>query len=55
MLKHQAMALIENSEVSDEYKNNIKKIYNALKQFESIEQSLVPNDSLLREFLGAEK
>ena len=55
VLKHQAMDLIENSEVSEEYKADIKKIYNALKQFESIEQSLVPNDSLLREFLGVEK
>ncbi len=55
VLKHQAMDLIKNSEVSDEYKNDIKKIYNALKRFESIEQSLVPSDSLLREFLGAEK
>ena len=53
MLKHQALDLIANSEVSDEYKNDIKKLYNALKRFESIEESLVPSDSLLREFLGA--
>lgn len=55
VLKHQAMALIENSSVSEEYKSDINRIYNALKRFNSIEQSLVPDDSLLREFLGAEK
>lgn len=52
VLKHQAMELIENSEVSEEYKADIKKIYNALKQFENIDEKLVPQGSLLREFLG---
>ncbi len=52
VLKHQALALIEKSEVPDEYKTDINKIYNALKQFENIEESLVPENSLLREFLG---
>lgn len=55
VLKNQAMKLIENSQVSDEYKADIKRIYNALNRFEDISQSLVPEDSLLREFLGAEK
>lgn len=52
VLKHQAMELIETSKVSDDYKGDIQKIYKALKRFEDIEQSLVPENSLLREFLG---
>ena len=55
VLKHQAMDLIEKSDVSNEYKSDIKKIYNALKQFENIDETLVPQGSLLQEFLGAEK
>jgi hypothetical protein len=44
--------MLENSEISDEYKNDINKITKSLKKFENIDESLVPEDSLLREFLG---
>lgn len=55
VLKQQALKMLENSEFSEEYKSDINKITKSLKRFENIEQSFVPNDSLLREFLGAEK
>ncbi|MBO5943771.1 MAG: hypothetical protein J6Q50_00580 [Clostridia bacterium] len=55
VLKQQALEMLENSEISEEYKSDIKKITKSLKRFENIEQSLVPTGSLLREFLGAEK
>lgn len=54
VLKHQALELIENSKVSDEYKGDIQKICKALNKFQNIDQSLVPENSLLREFLGTE-
>lgn len=52
VLKQQALEMLENSEISEEYKNDINKITKSLKKFESIDESLVPDDSLLREFLG---
>ncbi len=52
VLKHQALELIENSQVSQEYKAEINKIYNSLKKFENLPEALVPEASLLREFLG---
>ena len=52
VLKKQALEMLENSEISDEYKNDINKITKSLKKFENIDESLVPEDSLLREFLG---
>ena len=52
VLKQQALEMLENSEISEEYKSDINKITKSLKKFESIDESLVPDDSLLREFLG---
>lgn len=52
VLKQQALEMFENSEISEEYKSDINKITKSLKKFESIDESLVPDDSLLREFLG---
>lgn len=52
VLKEQAMKMIEGSEVPEEFKADVQKIYNALKRFNSIDISLVPENSLLREFLG---
>ncbi len=52
VLKQQALEMLENSEISEEYKSDINKITKSLKRFENIEESLVPDDSLLREFLG---
>lgn len=52
VLKKQAIEMLENSEISDEYKTDINKITKSLKKFENIDESLVPEDSLLREFLG---
>lgn len=52
VLKQQALEMLENNEISEEYKSDINKITKSLKKFESIDESLVPDDSLLREFLG---
>lgn len=52
VLKSQALPLLYKSEISDEYKDNAKKLCKALEKFEDINISSVPEDSLLREFLG---
>lgn len=52
VMKHQALKMISESEVSDEYKENIHNIVKALEQFNDIEENMVPENSLLREFLG---
>ena len=54
VLKQQALPLLENSEISDEYKSEAAKLRKSLELFEDIDISLVPQDSLLREFLGTE-
>ena len=52
VLKHQALRMIGEDDVSEEYKNDIYKIAKALEKFNDIEENLVPENSLLREFLG---
>lgn len=52
VLKSQALPLLYESEISNEYKDDAKKLCKALEKFEDIDISSVPEDSLLREFLG---
>ncbi len=52
VMKHQALKMISESDVPDEYKENIHNIVKALEQFNDIEENMVPENSLLREFLG---
>ena len=52
VLKSQALPLLYESEISNEYKDDAKKLCKALEKFEDINISSVPEDSLLREFLG---
>ncbi len=52
VMKHQALRMISECDVSKEYKENIKSIVNALEQFKDIDENMVPQNSLLREFLG---
>ncbi len=52
VLKHQALRMISEDEISQEYKDNIYKIVKALEKFNDIEENMVPDNSLLREFLG---
>lgn len=52
VLKNQALPLLYESEISDEFKDDAKKLRKALEKFESIDISSVPEESLLREFLG---
>lgn len=52
VLKSQALPLLYESEISDEYKDDAKKLCKALEKFEDINILSVPEDSLLREFLG---
>ena len=53
VLKHQALPLLKNSQVDDEFKKDIEKLTRALEKFNDIDENAVPKDSLLREFLGA--
>ena len=52
VLKSQALPLIYESKISDEFRDDAKKLCKALEKFENINISAVPEDSLLREFLG---
>ena len=52
VMKHQALRMISDCEVSEEYKEDIQNIVNALEKFNDIPENMVPEDSLLREFLG---
>lgn len=52
VLKSQALPLLYESEISDEFRDDAKKLCKALEKFEDINISSVPEDSLLREFLG---
>ena len=52
VLKHQALKMIGDSTVSDKYREHILTLVNALKQFNDIDEKYVPENSLLREFLG---
>ena len=52
VLKHQALKMIGEDCISDEYKNDIQKIVTALEKFNDIDENMVPSNSLLREFLG---
>ena len=51
-LKNQALPLLYENELSEDFRVDAKKLMNALEKFETIEVSKVPEDSLLREFLG---
>lgn len=52
VLKHQALSLLSDSNISDEFKAEAKRLCKALEKFDDISEKLVPVDSLLREFLG---
>lgn len=52
VLKKQALVLLKDSEISPEYRADAAKLCSALEKFEDIDESLVPENSLLREFLG---
>ncbi len=52
VLKSQALPLIYESKISEEFRDDAKKLCKALEKFENINISAVPEDSLLREFLG---
>ncbi len=51
VLKKQALKLLE-SEIPDDFAYDVQRLRDALLKFEDIDESLVPKDSLLREFLG---
>ena len=52
VIKNQALPLLRNSEVSEEFREDAEKLCAALEKFCDIEENKVPCDSLLREFLG---
>lgn len=51
VLKKQALELLK-SDISDDYLYDVQRLRDALGKFEEIDEKLVPEDSLLREFLG---
>mgnify|MGYP003292213341 FL=1 len=52
VIKNQALPLLRDSEVSDEFREDAKKLCASLQRFFDIDEKKVPKDSLLREFLG---
>lgn len=52
VIKNQALPLLRDSEVSDEFREDLEKLCIALEKFCGIDENKVPRDSLLREFLG---
>lgn len=52
VIKNQALPLLRDSEVSAEFKEDAEKLCAALERFFDIDENEVPEDSLLREFLG---
>lgn len=52
VLKGETLKLLQDSEISNEYKSDAQRLYKALEMFEELDTNLVPADSLLREFIG---
>ncbi len=52
VLKHQALQMLKESNLTENYKSDAQKLIKALERFQDVDESLVPKDSLLREFLG---
>lgn len=52
VIKNQALPLLRDIEVSDEFREDAEKLCIALERFFDIDENKVPKDSLLREFLG---
>lgn len=52
VIKHQALPLLKNCKVDGEFRKDIEKLLKAFEKFNDIEENAVPEDSLLREFLG---
>ena len=52
VLKHQALEMLKKDNISDEFKEQAEALCEALEKFNDISENLVPEDSLLREFLG---
>ncbi len=52
VIKNQALPLLRDSKVSDEFREDAEKLCVSLERFFDIHENKVPKDSLLREFLG---
>ncbi len=52
VLKYQALPLLLDDSISDEFKSEARRLAKALEEFCDIAEDFVPKDSLLREFLG---
>ncbi len=55
VIKNQALPLLRGSEVSAEFREDAEKLCASLERFFDIDEKEVPDDSLLREFLGETK
>ena len=52
VIKNQALPLLRESKVSDEFSEDAEKLCVSIERFFDIDENKVPKDSLLREFLG---
>lgn len=52
LFKNTVLEMLEGASLNEEHARDAKKLIHSLKQFESVDLSLVPEDSLLREFIG---
>jgi len=52
VLKHQALEMLQKDDISEEFREKAELLCKALEKFNDISEQLVPEDSLLREFLG---
>ncbi len=52
VLKHQALQMLKESVLTEDFKSDAQGLIEALEGFRDIDEALVPQDSLLREFLG---
>lgn len=52
LFKDTVLKMLKDADLSEQYAQDAKRLTASLKQFESIPADMVPQDSLLREFLG---
>lgn len=52
LFRDRAIELLENAELNEEFRPDARRLLNSLKKFQSLDNELIPKDSLLREFVG---
>jgi uridine kinase len=52
IFRDRAIELLTDCEIDEEYQADAKRLVNSLKKFNTVDSTLIPKDSLLREFIG---